>query len=458
MSQAATAQTHSFKEFFEKQRTLETYPTGAYRWGLLVLVLVGSTLMYYDLGFSGLLPLWMASLHFTAKDFGYFMTFAMVLAGVAAGFGGPLADRYGRVVVMDTCAVAMVILSFSNLMMMNFWSFLIIRGLMFVVAGVAGPASQGLIRDYSPRWGRASGYGFVGLGAVGGQWLWTFVPGVTLPHFHTWQSQIWIMSLLGLGFLIPIALWLKDIPADIRNAVIESEIPAAEPRSQIQGSTARVPETAKAAYGELLIRWEIWVLVLGCVLMITVPITMQTFAPLMYVQVFKYTPAQASKAASYFFLAQALMGLPAGCLADILRMRKALSFAMALTMAGLIAWWAGTFSHPLSLAGLGTVNLLVGGLWSLTYIPWAAFYSEYLEDVAPALQATGWSFLQIVFRFWLASAVFLQPIVAQHFGWVTWVWFVALAVGVYAASLIVVPGYWGRTTRTAGLSPAAAHA
>ena len=183
-----------------------------------------------------------------------------------------------------------------------------------------------------------------------------------------------------------------------------------------------MPETAKAAYGELLIRWEIWVLVLGCVLMITVPITMQTFAPLMYVQVFKYTPAQASKAASYFFLAQALMGLPAGCLADILRMRKALSFAMALTMAGLIAWWAGTFSHPLSLAGLGTVNLLVGGLWSLTYIPWAAFYSEYLKDVAPALQATGWSFLQIVFRFWLASAVFLQPIVAQHFGWVTWIW------------------------------------
>jgi MFS family permease len=458
MSAAPMAHSHArgFKGFFEEHRTLDTYPTGAYRLSLLVLTLLANVIIYFDVGFSGLLPLWMSSLHFSAKEFGGFLTFAVILSGLAGLVSGPLADRHGRVVVIDTCIVAQVILTFANLLMTNFWSFVLIRGLMFVAAGLAGPATFSLIRDLTPRLGRGSGFGLLGLGATASQWVWTFVPGITLSRLHTWQSQIWIMSFFGVVMLIPAILWLKDVHARFRLTVLETESSAAQVRKDVNLRTAEVPKTARAAFGALLNRWEIWVLVIGNVLIITVPITIQTFGPLMFVQSFKYKPAEASKIASYFFLAQALFYFPSGYLSDLLRLRKALSFVMSAVLAGVVAWWAFTFYHALSPVGLAIVCGLMGAFWDLGYVPWTAFYSEYLEDVMPALQATGWAFQHSVFRFWLASAGFLQPVVAQHYGWGAWVWFVAIGVVVYMISLVVVPGYWGRST--AGLRPAPAHA
>jgi hypothetical protein len=42
--------------------------------------------------------------------------------------------------------------------------------------------------------------------------------------------------------------------------------------------------------------------------------------------------------------------------------------------------------------------LLLGGLVASAFIPWCALYSEYVEDLSPALQATGWSFFQLIRR------------------------------------------------------------
>jgi MFS family permease len=458
MSEAAIAQVHPEgpQGFFAKHRTLDTYPTGAYRWALLVLTLVATLLIYYDLGFAGILPLWMASLHFTAKQFGVFLTCAVVLSGTAGLIGGPLADRHGRVVVIDACLVAQLILSFANLLMTGFWSFVLVRGLMFLVAGVGLPATSGLIRDFTPRLGRATGYAMVGIGSVASQWMWTFVPGITLSHFHTWQSQIWIMSFFGIALFIPSVLWLKDLHPSIRNRIIESESSAMAVQASRE-AVAVAPKSARTAFAELLSGWQIWAIVVGSAFMITVPITIQTYGPLIFVQAFKYTPAEASKMASYFFLLQTLAFLPGGLLSDYLRIRKAMSLVMTVLMASLVAWWATTFAHPLSPLGLGIVCGLLGMLWDFSYVPWAAFYSEYLEDVAPALQATGWSFFHAMFRFWLAAAGMLQPVVAQHYGWSAWIWIVAMVLVIYIFSLLVVPGYWGRSTAMARARPAVAH-
>jgi hypothetical protein len=145
-----------------------------------------------------------------------------------------------------------------------------------------------------------------------------------------------------------------------------------------------------------------------------------------------------------FLLAQVLFVFPSGYLSDLLRLRKPQSFIMSALLAGTTAWWAVTFYHGFSFFGLAVVNFLFGGLWELAYVPWSAFYSEYLEDIDPALQATGWSFFIAMFRFWFASAGFLQPIVAQHYGWAAWIWMVAAGVIIYMLSLVVVPGHWRR--------------
>ena len=81
---------------FRRIARLNAYPTGSYRWGLLLLTLSAQMIGLYDLSFGGLLPLFISSLHFSAKHFSYFLIFAVVLSGVAAAAGGPLADRHGR--------------------------------------------------------------------------------------------------------------------------------------------------------------------------------------------------------------------------------------------------------------------------------------------------------------------------------------------------------------------------
>jgi MFS family permease len=446
-----------FTRLLDKHRTLSTYPTGAYRWGLVILTLYANVLCYYDLGLSGLLPLWMSTLHFTTRDFGYFLTISVLLSGIAGLFSGPLADRHGRIVVIYFCLIAQLVLTFANLLMTNFLAFVIVRGLMFVVAGIAQPALSGQIRDLTPRLGRATGFALLGFGATGSQWIWTFIPGETLPHLHTWQSQIWIMSFIGLAIFIPSVIWLKGINLTFRLAVLETESSAAKVSTDVKESITQLPKSARAAYASLLRRWDIWVMAVGSVLMITVPITIQTFGPVMLIQSYKYSAAQASKIASYFFLAQTLFYLPAGLLSDGLHLRKALSFVLSAPLAAVAAWWAAVFYHALPVSTLIMVSIALGGFWSLAYVPWSGFYSEYLEDVDPAVQSTGWSFFLAMFRLWLASAGFLQPIIAQHYGWAAWVWVVAAGVVLFMVSLVAVPGYWGRSTSRAAPRAASAH-
>jgi MFS family permease len=379
-----------------------------------------------------------------------------VLSGIAGLFSGPLADRHGRVVVIYACLFGQVVLTFANLLMTNFLTFAIVRGLMFIMAGLALPALIGQIRDLTPRVGRASGYGFAGLGAPAANWIWTFVPGVTLSHSGNWKSEIWIMSIFGVALFLPIVLWMKDLSVSLRLSIFETESSAASMRSEVKNNSTRVPATVNAAFAALLRRWDVWVLVVGAVLALSVPITMQTFGPLMFVQVYKYTPAEASKMASYFFLAQTIFYFPAGYLSDSLRMRKVPAFVLSALLAGMTAWWAANFYHGFSPSGLAIVNILFGGLFQLAFVPWLAFYSEYLEDIDPALQATGWSFYLSMFRLWLAAAGFLQPIIAQHYGWAAWIWLVALTIVIFMISLVIVPGYWRRPT-SAVLNPAPAH-
>src|SRR5260370_27282399 len=103
MASSAQAGVGGLNGYIAAHRTLDTYPTGNYRWGLMMLAVMATMVSFYEFGFPALLPLWIQTLHFTAEDFGYFLTFAVILSGVSAMAGGPLADRHGRVVVIYVC-------------------------------------------------------------------------------------------------------------------------------------------------------------------------------------------------------------------------------------------------------------------------------------------------------------------------------------------------------------------
>jgi MFS family permease len=199
MAIAATTHVHAggLAGFVQKHRSIDVYPTGAYRWGLLLLALAASTVATFELNYSSLLPLWMKSLHFTPREFGHYLLIAVVLATISTMLGGGLADRYGRVVVIDLCLTGVIVLLFCNLLMKGFWSFVLVRGGMTVLGGMSYPAVQGLTRDMSPRVGRGAAFGLVLFGAGLSAWVWTFVPGFTLAYFPSWQGQTVIMGIIA---------------------------------------------------------------------------------------------------------------------------------------------------------------------------------------------------------------------------------------------------------------------
>jgi len=67
------------------------------------------------------------------------------------------------------------------------------------------------------------------------------------------------------------------------------------------------------------------------------------------------------------------------------------------------------------------IATLMGCFLAIGYVPWAAQFSETLEDVSPALQATGWAFFGLVARGWVAVSAPLTLFIAARHGWGAWV-------------------------------------
>jgi len=456
MATALKTQPGGLKGYFAAHRTLDVYPAGVYRWWMLILAVMATIVLFFEFGFSALLPLWLPALHFTPGQFGWFLSAVVFLSGISAMFGGPLADRHGRVVVIDSCLVVMILLTFCNLLMTNFWSFVVIRGSMNLVAGLAWGALGGLTRDMSPRAGRGTAFGLLTLGAVACLWLWNEIPALTLPIFHTWQSQIVIMGVIAVALFIPVLLFLKDLSPNLRLMVVDSEITGAAYES---GEIP--PEVAGSAidgFKQLLGKWESWVLVVGVVAFLTTAITIQTFGPLMFTQAYHYTEGEAAAATAKFWLINLIMLVPAGMFSDWLRVRKPITIVLSLGALALLFWWVKNFFPPLSVGETGVITLILGGVSAAAYIPWSAYYSEYLEDLSPALQATGWSFFQMVYRTWVAFSGPLLLWVASRYGWQTWMWTTVFGTILFILSNLVVRGHWRPAVATGAAPLQPAHA
>lgn len=425
--------------YFATHRTLDVYPTGFRRWWMLILAVMATIVLFYEFGLSALLPLWLPTLHFSPEQFGWFLTGAVFLSGISAMFGGPLADRHGRVVVIDSCIVVMILLTFANLLMTNFLSFVLIRGSMNLVAGLAWGALGGLTRDMSPRTGRGAAFGLLTLGAVACLWLWNYVPALTLPLFHTWQSQIVIMGVLAVGLFMPVLFGLKDLAPELRLMVVDSETTGAAFES---GELPLESGDAAAGFRQLLSHWESWVLVIGVVAFLTTAITIQNFGPLMFTQAYHYSPAVADRVTARFWFINLVMLVPAGLFSDWLRVRKPITIVLSLVGLAILFWWVKNFFPPLPPAETGLIALVLGGVLASAYIPWCAYFSEFLEDLSPAIQATGWSFFQMVYRTWIAFSAPLLLWVAAHYGWQTWMWVTVVGGALFIASNLAVRGHW----------------
>jgi len=62
MANVPQARTGGIKAYFAAHRTLDVYPTGFRRWWMLFLTVMATIVLFYEFGFSALIPLWLPTL------------------------------------------------------------------------------------------------------------------------------------------------------------------------------------------------------------------------------------------------------------------------------------------------------------------------------------------------------------------------------------------------------------
>jgi len=420
---------------FSQARTLNEYPRGAHRWTLLLLTVLAVIVASYEFQLAPVLSLLLPYLHLSKLGYGYFVSFAVLISAVSAFFGGPLADRYGRVVIIDACLAVVTVLVFANLLIVGIKSFILVRTIMGIVAGLMAGAGAALVRDMSPRLSRALAFGLLSIGPIGSNYMANFIAGVTLPIYHTWQSQMWIMGFLGIAMYIPIILFLKDLSPELRIRIYQSEIASIEAEGGKLATAAELPSSARDAFASLLKHFEPWLLVLSFTVSLSLYLAIQVFGPLMLTESFHYTPADAAAMCAYFWLGNMGALIVTGLISDRLQMRKPIAVLGAILTSALLIWWIPTFGEALPRSTMTIVATVLGCFLAIATVPWAAQYSETLEEISPALQATGWAFYGLVTRGWVAISAPLMLTVAVRYGWAAWMKFALAAFVFYGIAM-----------------------
>jgi sugar phosphate permease len=292
------------------------------------------------------------------------------------------------------------------------------------------------VRDMSPRLTRALAFGLLTIGPVGSNYLANFIAGLTLPLYHTWQSQMWIMGFIATAMYVPIFLWLKDLSPELRLKIFQSEIAALEEAGRRSLTAVELPSSSRQAFVMLLGRFGPWLMVLPFTISLSLYIAIQAFGPLMFTELFHYTPADAARMNSYFWLGNMGALIVIGVVSDRLQSRTPISVAGAVLLSLLLAWWIPTFGAGLSRQLMILVATLLGCLLAVVSVPWAAQYSETLEDASPALQATGWAFYGLMARAWVAISAPLMLAIAARHGWAAWMKLSLAGMVLYALAMI----------------------
>jgi hypothetical protein len=164
----------------------------------------------------------------------------------------------------------------------------------------------------------------------------------------------------------------------------------------------------------------------------------------MFTESFHYTPADAAAMCAYFWLGNMGALVATGLVSDRLQLRKPIAMLGAVLTSALLIWWIPTFGEALPRPTMTIVATLLGCFLAIATVPWAAQYSEALEEISPALQATGWAFYGLATRGFVAISAPLMLTVAVRYGWATWmkislVAFVLFGVGMFFSHPTTVP-------------------
>lgn len=423
---------------FTWARELDEYPTGSKRRKILAMAVLASLVCSYEGAIAPVVPLLLPDLGLKLSTYGLLSAGAALAGAVAGLIGGRFADKYGRVRVLIPLMSLTAFLAFTMVLVTNTTQLIIVRVILSFVEGIAVAATAPLVRDFSPRMGRAQGFGFWTWGPVGANFISAGIAAATLPLFNnSWHSQFVIIGALSLVASIVIALNIADLSPALRAEVLQTE------RTVIEVVTEEAPPAKPSA---LLKSPTVWAHCAGIATWLVFYLTVVVYGQTMIAQTFDKTAAQASLIMMMFWVLNIAVVVLAGRWSDKLQLRKI--FALTGTIASLVMlvifiMLMGNAATPTGVLML--VGSLLGATLGFAYSPWMANYSENSEDIDPRLQGMTWGLFNFVVKFVAMLVVIGAPLVVESTGsWRPWIIISAICVAVFCLVIPLFKGPWLR--------------
>jgi len=414
------------------RKLLMEHPTGARRRVYLGVVVLAVFISAYEGQLAPVLPLMLKDLHMSVQTYGL-ITAASLLVGALAGYlGGELVDRVGRVRILIPfaflSAAACLFMGLSE----NVTHFTVARILLALVEGIAMAGTAPLIRDFTPRMGRAQAFAFWTWGPVGANFFAAGVAAVTLNLFHqSWRSQVFVMAAVaGVGALI-VSIVLRDLAPELRKAIMTTETSILD----------ESPANGKRL-GILVRSRSFWAHISANSLMYIFLGTMNSYAQLMLVEQFKVGVQTASGITVAFWLCNLVGSLYFARLSDRAQRRKSFMItgsAAAAVLLGIFVF-AMQFGDAAPTALLTILLAGAGAALGAVFGPWMASFSEHIEEIHSDVQGLAFGVNHLVTRLFVLGAVFLAPRVAESSSWQVWMTVAGAAVAGFLLVIAQVPG------------------
>jgi OPA family glycerol-3-phosphate transporter-like MFS transporter len=416
-------------------RELSVYPVGHRRIFLLAIAVLASLIANFETTLATILPLLMKDLGMSLTVYGVLAAGSVLVGGLSAGVGGILSDRLGRVTILvptlTVTAACNFLFATVDTVAGLFW----IRCLMLFIEGAGITITASLVRDFSPRMGRAQAFAFWTWGPVGASFLASFIAGFTLPLFdNAWQSQAIIMGIVSL-ILCAVIIWkIAEPSAALRAQVLDAE---QEVTAEEKVDAGRVRELFKHPH--------LWAHVLGNTGWQVLYWTFAIFGQTILAGAFGMDPAGANRVVALGIVLNALAVVIVGRASDRLRLRKPFTAVGTLLTIAALAYFISLIGSGPSAGHVTAVYALLFLFMGVAYVPWMANFSENAEDVESRLQGSALGLWGMVVRIMIVVLLLVSPSVVEASGWQTWL---AVALGgqvVFLVSMVAFKGSWRRS-------------
>jgi MFS family permease len=394
-----------------RSRQLTNYPDRGIRYGLLALVVLITTALYYELYVGGsVATLQLQALHMSFSFYVVILAFGNLIGAFGSLFAG-LTDRLGRCnLVVVGLLVTGIMVAFVLPEASTKWEFGIEGWFVGVVEGICLVATPALVRDFSPQVGRGSAMSFWTMGPVIGSLVVAIVGTNTINAHTTWPHEYRICGVVGLIVFVLAAAFLRELSPGLRDQLMVTMRDRALIEARAKGID--IEASLRHPFRQLL-KPDIVISALGVSLLLVSYYTAVAFGTIFFTTVFGFSLQQANGLGNWNWSINIAALLIAGVLSDRLRVRKPLMVVGGLWAAIATVIFLMSIGHVESYYHMALLTALVSFGLGFAYVSWMASFTESVEARNPALTATGLAIWGWIIRVVVFGLFMVLPLVVS---------------------------------------------